>query len=29
MRFDRKSADYDANIESFEDMDLYIPVTLT
>ena len=29
MRFDRKSADYQANMEAFEDMDLYIPMTRT
>ncbi len=27
MRFDRKSADYQANMEAFEDMDLYVPMT--
>ena len=27
MRFDRKSADCEANIEAFEDMDLYVPMT--
>ena len=27
MRFDRKSADYETNIEVFEDMDLYVPMT--
>ena len=27
MRFDRKSADYEANIKAFEDMDLYVPMT--
>ena len=27
MRVDRKSADYGANIEAFEDMDLYVPMT--
>lgn len=29
MRFNRKSADYQANMETFEDMDLYIPMTRT
>ena len=28
MRFDRKSADYEANIEAFEDMTLYVSMTL-
>ena len=27
MRFDRKSADYEANIEGFEDMNLYVSMT--
>lgn len=27
MRFDRKSADYEATIEAFDDMDLYVPMT--
>ena len=27
MRFDRKSADYEANIEAFEDMNLYVSMT--
>ena len=29
MRFNRKAADYQANMEAFEDMDLYIPMTRT
>ena len=27
MSFDRKSADYETNIEVFKDMDLYVPMT--
>lgn len=27
MRFDRKSADYQVNMEAFHEMDIYIPMT--
>ena len=27
IRFDRRSADYETNIEVFKDMDLYVPMT--